>query len=310
MKKALLIFIFSVLNIIAAHGQYCPIEYNLLTDFESNTDTIKIDTLSNNIWQIGEPDKIFFDTAYSGTKVIVTDSINPYPVNNYSSFTIRFDTPPWYMWQERTFLTFVHKFNTDSLKDGGYIEVSYDSINWTNVVNDTMPFIGICTTNFYTGTISNGEMAFTGNSNGWVTSCIHWIWDLGVKSINDPPNLIFIRFVFKSDSIQTNKDGWMIDDISFDFISYGSIMENSETPISIKVVPNPVNSISILRIENIKCRETQVEIFDISGKKVKDKTLINKDNYEIYRNDFYTGLYFYKITINGDYIRTGKFIIE
>ncbi|MDA3953800.1 MAG: transposase [Bacteroidales bacterium] len=34
------------------------------------------------IWQIGTPNKTFFDSAYSSPNAIITDTVNYYPINN------------------------------------------------------------------------------------------------------------------------------------------------------------------------------------------------------------------------------------
>lgn len=57
--------------------------------FDSSNIYLQIDTTSsNNIWQVGQPSKTFFDSAYSPVNAIVTDTINSYPVNNHSAFDI------------------------------------------------------------------------------------------------------------------------------------------------------------------------------------------------------------------------------
>lgn len=292
MKKIILITFLFLIRLFQANGQWCPIEYNIITNFESNSDTIVIDTsINDNIWQIGKPQKIFFDSAYSGNKVIVTDTINPYPISNYSTFIIRIDTNQFFLNQERTFLTFIHKFDTDSLMDGGYIEVSYDNSNWINVINDTMPDDFLCPMNFYSDTIANGEKAFSGKSNGWITSSIQWVWHMGVK-MHDPPDSMFLRFVFSSDSIQSNKDGWMIDDISIGYISYGGVEEN-ESKNDISIYPNPTTGKINLQVSQHFGKIKTLEIYDCIGQ-LQIKVTDNFSELDI--SSFKSGLYFIVLT--------------
>ena len=66
-----------------------------LTQYFDGADTlvynailIEIDT--NSVWQIGPPNKeVHFKSASTVPNVIVTDTINPYPINDTSRFQIK-----------------------------------------------------------------------------------------------------------------------------------------------------------------------------------------------------------------------------
>lgn len=61
-----------------------------------------------------------------------------------------------------------------------------------------------------------------------------------VKSLQ---NFALIRFCFQSDSIETNKNGWMIDDVQLRFIGYCPFNCTSVENYSKKqlnITPNPV----------------------------------------------------------------------
>ncbi|MGI8893309.1 MAG: hypothetical protein ACR2GN_07585 [Bacteroidia bacterium] len=85
---------------------------------------IEIDTNSSNIWQIGAPQKNIFDSAATAPNVIVTDTINYYPVNNSSSF--QFSIVPWVPWGILA-IQWKQKLDFDAGLDGGIIEFSVDS---------------------------------------------------------------------------------------------------------------------------------------------------------------------------------------
>ena len=62
------------------------------TNFEGSLVQIEIDTSNaGNIWQIGQPDKAIFDSAFSAPNAIVTDTVNYYPINDSSSFILMFE---------------------------------------------------------------------------------------------------------------------------------------------------------------------------------------------------------------------------
>ena len=85
---------------------------------------------SANIWQIGTPSKIILNSAYSPSLALITDSINPYPINNSSTFELLIRTDDY------TEISFWHRLNTDTLTDGGVIEISTDFGNsWQNVID-------------------------------------------------------------------------------------------------------------------------------------------------------------------------------
>jgi hypothetical protein len=105
------------------------------TNLEVNSSLVELDTAASNIWQIGLPVKTFFGTSHSAPFAVMTDSINPYPVNNLSRFTVSIDSSQWGMFPD-AYISFWHKYETDAGKDGGYVEISIDSgMTWANVVD-------------------------------------------------------------------------------------------------------------------------------------------------------------------------------
>jgi len=264
MRKWILVFL--LLIGISANAQISMLFENIY--FETPDSLLKMDTmLIGNIWQIGRPSKTFFDSAYSIPNAIVTDTINFYPSNNLSTFTIKISDPSWNQQQlNRTSINFMHKFDTDSLIDGGYIEVSYNGgSTWTNIAND--PNI---TNFFYDQTnstnplIANGNPAYTGRSNGWSQSFIGWCYQ---NVTGQYP--IYLRFVFSSDSIQTNKEGWMIDNIQL-FTDFCEGIPEIQNDISISLFPNPISTTATLVINGV---ETQcivsLQIINILGQEVE-----------------------------------------
>jgi hypothetical protein len=133
------------------------------------------------------------------------------------------------------------------LHDGGYIEDSYDGgSTWTNIEND--PFAGF---HYYPEqtndpVIANGNFAYTGRSvstfgfsNGWRGDNLMWCF----PGMQFP---VYLRFVFFSDTVQTNHEGWMVDNIQvFSNICEG--INELNDPALIAVSPNP--ACDILKID-------------------------------------------------------------
>jgi hypothetical protein len=279
MKKYILILFYALIA-AKSYGQdtIYSIAYSLVqptVSFEDR-DTANyfyIDTTQpNNLWQIGTPSKTLFNTTHSPALALVTDTLSSYPNGNISSFELVLKT------NDATTFSFWHRLDTDSLADGGVIEVSIDGgATWTNILNATQ--LGLI--NFYdnSNTISsNGNKpGFTGNS-GWVKSTIHgYVF-----------NFFRFRFTFTSDNINTNKDGWMID--NFEFFCNGTGIQQAERYAPIDIYPNPTSDFVFIRSDNAIQFKTAT-IKDLVG-----KTIFTTIDPVINLSQFNSGLYFFEIT--------------
>ena len=284
--------------------------------FEEPYEYIFIDTSNHNIWQIGEPNKEFFNNAYSINNAIITDTINYYSVNNNSYFDLYIGdfNIDWY--PEDIFIQFKHKFNTDTLKDGGFITVSYDNgASWMNIIEDTAYFQNTSNTpeninhNLYSinDTLHNGEYGFSGNSNDWITTYFGWHVLLCKSNMELIRDTMIVRFHFISDSVETNKEGWMIDDIKLYSVDIGSNINKSK-PLDFKIYPNPMNEIAIIELSNYN--EIELNIFDIKGQLVKHTNYFNNETISINKRDFKAGTYLLKIKTKDNLIVTKKLIIR
>ena len=192
---------------------------------------IFFDTISNpeNIWQIGNPGKTILDEAFSLPNAIVTDTINPYPVNDTSTFLVRYITPnpPLGDW-EITGCNFMYKIDTDLNDDFGKVEFSIDQgETWIDYLTDTL---------FNYCIYFNNSFSFTGSSDEWHYFSLEL--NPGFNCFNlQPGDTVWYRFTFISDNNHSGKDGWMIDDIVLWDIYEGVKYSQSSSPIL--VFPNP-----------------------------------------------------------------------
>jgi hypothetical protein len=267
MKKIfLLLLLFISLNsfsqIFPGYGLY-PID---TCSFEILHNRLVNDTLnSNNNWEIGSTNKPFFGQATSLPNAIMTDSLNPYSPNNLSSFDITFGLNDSYFGLFfNMYIKFDHKYETDTLIDGGFITVSYDTgQTWINVVDEYIPSGDFFSDNSYThnDTLQNGNFGFSGTSD-WKTTALQWIWMYPVKQ--QPVDTFIIRYNFISDSIQTNKDGWIIDNIIIGYADLGSSIDELPNYINVKLFPNITSDYFNYRVENNEHIESMV-ISNING---------------------------------------------
>lgn len=279
MKKLLLSI---PLTLIAATSFGQPFGF---ISFDNSPDPrIIIDTVANpnNIWQIGHPNKTIFTTAYSSPNVIATDTLNPYPINDTSSFTIiHIADLGWYWQYYIIYIDGWYSVNSDTLTDRGYIEFSPDHGN-TWFYADSIMNHGCC----FSG--SEELPTFTGNSFGWQ----HFHYCLCAPISVNIGDTVLYRFTFISDSVQTNKDGLMFDNLEFmDMIEGVDEIQNDNL---ISISPNPATS--ELKIQNAELKIKEIEIYSVVGEKVYQERLTSDIGHRtISVADFPSGMYFVKV---------------
>ncbi len=278
MKRIITIFTALLLaNITFAQTDY-------IIDFDSpysQNNHIMIDTLSNpnNIWQIGVPDKTVFDSAYSLANAIVTDTINPYPINDTSSFILKHIRQGELGGNESLQLNFWFKMNTDSLTDYGKVEASIDNgTTWINLMTEDTE---------YDLFWIEPKPILTGNSNGWQ----HFALELNMLTYElGYSDTLLYKFTFISDNVQTNKDGWIID--NFQLADWWEIIHTNSNSNLINIYPNPSSGeISIVN-DSKSTTDYRVEIIEKNGKTVFQ----GKINSNKLRLNLPNGLYLIKLT--------------
>ncbi|MFZ5553474.1 MAG: T9SS type A sorting domain-containing protein [Bacteroidota bacterium] len=311
MKIIVFLFLFSLIISTASSSQSRALYSNCIL-FETSDTLISINTSGQTLWQICSPDKVLFDSSYSSSLSIITDSLNPYPPNASSYFTLTYGPPvPGQPLSLRYIeVTLLHRFQTDSLNDYGSVLVSADGGNsWVDLFSDSLEFTYEMHYMETTGD-TLPDLLFTGNSNGWIRSKASKdleLWYVNSQMANTIDSLLF-RFIFTSDAIQNNLEGWQIDNICIDLYWGLPVFEN-ENAESFSIYPNPANN--ILNFETgysfIKDAST-VEITDISGRLLKSYIVSN--NHEIADiSELNNGIYFVHLMCHDDIISSQKLII-
>jgi hypothetical protein len=304
MKKIILLIGMSVL----VHLSYAQAfgEVDLIT-FETPDSLSYIENWPGNSFQTGIPAKVFFDSAWSAPNALVTDLQNPYPAGNLSAFTIKIYDPSW-QWQfPGTSIKFYHKYDTDSLHDGGYIMLSADGgATWLNAV-DAWPqnIFYYDPENNANPVIANGNAAYTGKSRmnnsteyGWRTDEIRFCF-------YNTEQKVYLRFVFSSDSIPSNKEGWMIDNILLMQEVCEGIGEMRNDNL-ITVSPNPASDQLIISEEK-PCLNKEISVTDPTG-----RVWIHADHFSGNKIDIRhlpAGIYFLSCS-NGAAVCVRKFVVE
>lgn len=234
---------------------------------------------SSSTWQIGIPDKTVFDSAFSPVHAILTDTANPYPVNDTASFMIQHIRTGWMGGgNESLQLNFKYRMNTDSLTDYGIVEASVDNgETWINLVTEADDY------GLYW--LTGQEPVLTGNTDGWETFALELnmlTFELGYS------DTLLYRFTFISDGIQTNKDGWMID--NFDLIDSWESLESLQYE-DIRLYPNPTSGTLHIDGMEISPGNSRMDVYDIGGKLLIQRPLYSNST----RLDLPAGMYFVRI---------------
>ena len=283
--------------------------------FETPETEIVMDTAGGNIWQIGEPHKLFFDTAHSGTRAILTDTLDAYPPNDTSSFIYIIRNP--FTQTCLTCMEFWHKYDMDTLADKGLIDASYDGGNSWVIVRDT--FVNAIGSHFMwdpdyhalNGNFTNHPLITSGKSDGWIKSGFCWQWYLPVTpdTIIPNPDSMLIRFTFISDSIVENKEGWMIDDIvaAARHELCSSTNEPSQNE-AVTVYPNPFSTDAIIQTEKYFKKAT-LTVYNSLGQPVMQLKNVSGESILLSREHLPGGLYFLHLAQDNKIFKTVKLII-
>jgi hypothetical protein len=255
---------------------------------------IEIDTTGGNTWQVGPPQKTYFNAPASVPNVIVTDTINGYPANDTSSFY--FKVPVWTNWGIFA-LQWKQKVDLDSAIDVGTISYSADGgVTWNEVFGD--PYLY----NFYgydsvnVDTVANGMYGFTGTDTVWkdIWLCYQMSW-LQQFSMND--TLLF-RFTITSDSLHSNREGWMIDNMICHLTIVHTAKGEQKDEYQ-KVYPSVTSG--VVHIETAALQEFHIienmQLIDATGRVVKEWKNV-PTRFWIDIGDQPDGSYFLKVQTN------------
>jgi hypothetical protein len=328
MKKFFVLFFF-LIAVLVSSGQRNPtwigdtLPAAFVNNFEEPLQYVTIIPSANNTWQIGAPhNKPFFGSAWSLPNAIMSDTANPYPANNASSFQLLVDqnnNPNYFYWA--IFIDFYHKFDTDTLKDGGFVTVSWDNgQSWVNVIDDSTHW---CinphnhwylygNTNIYgnANVLFNGERGWSGNSGGWVHSCLAWYCLPVKKSPVQEGDTLLMRFNFISDDANHNKEGWMIDDLRVFCIDLGSGIAESRSEAShSRIAPNPVTDMSLVTLDR-SYKTVRYEIMDAHGSRISGGECSNTNNFSFSRGTLSPGLYLMRLTLDNGITDLHRIIIQ
>jgi hypothetical protein len=302
MKKLLLQTLLCFLIIAPAKAQFDYYQYFDGADTSIlNSVFIDIDPDTNNVWQIGPPQKTIFNAASSVPNVIVTDTINPIPLNNTSRFSFTLDNGNFS--QGVLAIQWKQKLDMDPGREGGIIEYSLDSgQTWLNVFNNPFVYSFYGYNQANTDTIdATNEFAFSGRDTTWRD-----IWLCFFYNVQMQQDTISLRYTLKTDSINDVREGWMIDNLSA-HITILHTAKGGQQVDNILAFPNATTG--IVNIETTQLANTQfieeVYLFSTNGQLIKTYA-VNSANATLNLSDQPRGTYYLKVKSN---LMTETFVI-
>jgi hypothetical protein len=282
MKKTVLLLTILMISFSSLEGQKwisCLIDFEEDYCWEASYYNLSIPG-NNNTWQVCVPGKTVFNGAHSFPKAILTDSTGPYPANDTSSFIIKF--VPYNGCECAPVIAGYYKMDSDSLKDFGRIEFSLDyGTTWLDALSDTVvPQLMWITE----------KPVLTGRIHQWQYFFAYLPWEL-------TGDTLYYRFTFISDSIETNQDGWLLDDLAL--VDHIEGVENPGSGNDITIYPNPATGMFTLSGKDL-AGETDVSVYDIRGQQCLQKTNY-KNNEEISISGLGKGVYVVKVLSQNNY---------
>jgi hypothetical protein len=301
MKKSLA-FLLICLTSSIAFSQTWGDDYCIVFNGQENLDHLFIDTLNypGNIWQIGHPDKTVFQNAYSNPDAIVTDTVNPYPVNDTSVFIIK-DIASQGTIDGMEVFNCHYYVNSDTLNDYGRIEFSADmGTTWIDLVSGGNYRENI---KWFTDV-----PALSGNSGGWRWLEVY-LFDISYYFDIEVGDTLLYRFSFISDSNPENMDGLMFDDLCFQEFVEG-VSEIRFKAIETSIFPNPGSDRFRIDFMNPDNDSFQLNIYDEKSRLMMSNNKITGTSAEFNGDNLKPGVYIYKLTNNNRHERGwGKFIV-
>jgi len=117
-----------------------------------------------------------------------------------------------------------------------------------------------------------------------------------------------IRFNFISDSLDTQKEGWMIDDISiFSYDFGGNINEVDFTTFDI--IPNPVSDRTKIQLES-SYQKIHARLYSTEGKLIEENYFESGSSFELERNQLPKGNYVLKVFADKQFLGSKIIVFE
>ena len=253
---------------------------------------VQRDTAAGNIWQVGAPHKTKFNTAATTPNVIITDTVNNYPRNDSSRFSLKFKDSVFGFGSNLVIaVRWKQKLDMQKKHAGGIVEFSKNGSAWQNIFNNSAVY------NFYgylqgnKDTLLNGAYAFSGTDTVWrdVWLCFR------NASVSDSMS---VRFTLKSDTSGVWGEGWMLDNMLVQRTQVHTVSA-VETGHEAKVYPTETGGILFIEAAHLSQQHyiRAIQITDATGKVVQSYN-DEQQRFMLDLGSLPSATYFVKVTTN------------
>lgn len=305
MKTKLFLFCLVLFTNMTFAQNYLEVSFEDSTVYNYH---IEIDTINYpfNKWQIGKPSKPIFNQSYSLVNALVTDTLNSIPASDTSVFIFKAYNPfmfpvPSYVVSR---MSFFYKMNKDS-NDIAMVEVAADTgMHWVNMLDEDTTYNIVWYGNKpnFADTSTNWKY-FQSNFSQWFSAP----YSSGFYPYYADADTFKFRFTYISSATSANKEGWMIDDINFNFMTPESVSSHTSIEQTTLFYPNPTrNSIKLHRAFDSKAENDFIRIYTTDGKCVHHQNVQQQKEIKF---NLKPGLYFL-IYESGNIHHTQKIVIE
>ncbi len=238
--------------------------------------------LTNELWQIGTPTTTNFNNVVSSG--YVTN-----PSGNYSDNTVAYLYSPCYNLAilENPVLKFNMVFDIEINWDVLYMEYSLDGATWQVLGTAADP-------NWYNSSFIDPNRVLTIGKQWTGTDTTLKEYSYNLAAFTNEPIMIF-RFKFASDQ-NLNQEGVVIDDFVIDATAVLAVNDFDKDAFSI--YPNPSSDIFNIRRINGNGEEMKLQVFDVTGKLIRNHDNITDNNYKLDLIGVAKGVYFMRISID------------
>jgi hypothetical protein len=277
------------------------------------TDTI-ID--AQGIWQIGSPNKSFLTDAFSPPNAVITLSDSLLPPGSRGSFII---TLPAIQCGTRTggLLTFIHRYEFDTMHGGAYVEYSVDTgRHWHEVIDSfrsgcydgSGSWVTIDSQNIIQpewwdnvpkSVTPSGIPYFTGTRSLWIYDTIAMPTFFHAAKTSQLTQIMF-RFTAYADSLSPPLGGWLIDNIKY--TAYRKICPgggiNELNSSHLHIYPDPVADAFTISMSDMPAGEYDMTLYDLTGRTLLHQSMTGYET-TLHRGALATGPYFIQIMDRG-----------
>jgi hypothetical protein len=154
--------------------------------------------------------------------------------------------------------------------------------------------------------LCNHQPGFSGSSNGWVHTVLAWHY---IPMKHNPYDTMILRFNFVSDSLNNNREGWMIDNLNIYAIELGGGMRENNIQRRVSVFPNPINQSATLQLDQT-CHSVRIDVYNSEGRLLESRSYYNTAQIEFEKKALTGGLYFLRVQMDDKHRESLKLLIR